>query len=313
MFKRKVTEQLYEWKKKYSGKYAALLQGARRVGKSTIAENFAKENYKSYILVDFSKISKEELDVFDDISNLDIFFLRLQSVMSIKLYERESVIIFDEIQLVPKVRQAIKHLVKDGRYDYIETGSLISIKKNVKGIVIPSEEMKINVYPMDYEEFCWACNKDYSMLETINQFNKPIGQATNRTLMRDFRIYMAIGGMPQAVEAYLEKKTFQEIDTVKKEIIELYKDDFRKIDPSGRISMIYDSIPSQLALGRQKFVLSSVINKKVSNKDEELLYDLLDSKTVLACYNVTEPSVSLNLTKDIFDFKLYFLISIFYR
>ena len=305
MFKRKVTEQLYEWKKKYSGKYAALLQGARRVGKSTIAENFAKKNYKSYILVDFSKISKEELDVFDDISNLDIFFLRLQSVMSIKLYERESVIIFDEIQLVPKVRQAIKHLVKDGRYDYIETGSLISIKKNVKGIVIPSEEMKINVYPMDYEEFCWACNKDYSMLETINQFNKPIGQATNRTLMRDFRIYMAIGGMPQAVEAYLEKKTFQEIDAIKKEIIELYKDDFRKIDPSGRISMIYDSIPSQLALGRQKFVLSSVINKKVSNKDEELLYDLLDSKTVLACYNVTEPSVSLNLTKDISDFKLY--------
>ena len=305
MFKRKVTEQLYEWKKKYSGKYAALLQGARRVGKSTIAENFAKKNYKSYILVDFSKISKEELDVFDDISNLDIFFLRLQSVMSIKLYERESVIIFDEIQLVPKVRQAIKHLVKDGRYDYIETGSLISIKKNVKGIVIPSEEMKINVYPMDYEEFCWACSKDYSMLETINQFNKPIGQATNRTLMRDFRIYMAIGGMPQAVEAYLEKKTFQEIDAIKKEIIELYKDDFRKIDPSGRISMIYDSIPSQLALGRQKFVLSSVINKKVSNKDEELLYDLLDSKTVLACYNVTEPSVSLNLTKDISDFKLY--------
>ena len=305
MFKRKVTEQLYEWKKKYSGKYAALLQGARRVGKSTIAENFAKGNYKSYILVDFSKISKEELSVFDDISNLDIFFLRLQSVMSIKLYERESVIIFDEIQLVPKVRQAIKHLVKDGRYDYIETGSLISIKKNVKGIVIPSEEMKINVYPMDYEEFCWACSKDYSMLETINKFNKPIGQATNRTLMRDFRIYMAIGGMPQVVDAYLEKKTFQEIDAIKKEIIELYKDDFRKIDPSGRISMIYDSIPSQLALGRQKFVLSSVINKKVSNKDEELLYDLLDSKTVLACYNVTEPSVSLNLTKDISDFKLY--------
>ena len=305
MFKRKVTEQLYEWKKKYSGRYAALLQGARRVGKSTIAENFAKGNYKSYILVDFSKISKEELSVFDDISNLDIFFLRLQSVMSIKLYERESVIIFDEIQLVPKVRQAIKHLVKDGRYDYIETGSLISIKKNIKGIVIPSEEMKINVYPMDYEEFCWACNKDYSMLETINKFNKPIGQATNRTLMRDFRIYMAIGGMPQVVDAYLEKKTFQEIDTIKKEIIELYKDDFRKIDPSGRISMIYDSIPSQLALGRQKFVLSSIINKKVSNKDEELLYDLLDSKTVLACYNVTEPSVSLNLTKDISDFKLY--------
>lgn len=305
MFKRKVTEQLHEWKKNFSGRYAVLLQGARRVGKSTIAENFAKENYKSYILVDFSKISKEELDIFDDISNLDIFFLRLQSLRSVKLFKHESVIIFDEIQLAPKVRQAIKHLVQDGRYDYIETGSLISIKKNVKNIVIPSEEMKINVYPMDYEEFCWACNKDYTIFEEINRLNKPIGQAINRTLMRDFRIYMAIGGMPQAVEAYLDKKSFQEIDTIKKEIIELYKDDFKKIDPSGRISMIYDSIPSQLALGRKSFVLSSSINKRVSNKDEELLYDLLDSKTVLACYNATEPSISLGLTKDISDYKLY--------
>ena len=305
MFRRKVTDELRNWKEKYSGKYSVLLQGARRVGKSTIAENFAKENYKSYILVDFSRISKEVLEVFDDISNLDIFFLRLQSVMSIKLFERESVIIFDEIQLAPKVRQAIKHLVKDGRYDYIETGSLISIKKNVQGIVIPSEEMKINVYPMDYEEFCWACNKDYSILETIVQYNKPVGQATNRVLMRDFRLYMAIGGMPQAVEAYLEKKTFQEIDVIKKEIIELYKDDFRKIDSSGRIAMIYDSIPSQLALGKNKFVLSSAINKRVSNKDEELLYDLIDSKTVLICYNVTQPSISLNLTKNIDEFKLY--------
>ena len=297
MFRRKVMDELRNWKEKYSGKYSVLLQGARRVGKSTIAENFAKENYKSYILVDFSRISKEVLEVFDDISNLDIFFLRLQSVMSIKLFERESVIIFDEIQLAPKVRQAIKHLVKDGRYDYIETGSLISIKKNVQGIVIPSEEMKINVYPMDYEEFCWACNKDYSILETIVQYNKPVGQATNRVLMRDFRLYMAIGGMPQAVEAYLEKKTFQEIDVIKKEIIELYKDDFRKIDSSGRIAMIYDSIPSQLALGKNKFVLSSAINKRVSNKDEELLYDLIDSKTVLICYNVTQPSISLMISK----------------
>jgi predicted AAA+ superfamily ATPase len=305
MFRRKVMDELRNWKEKYSGKYSVLLQGARRVGKSTIAENFAKENYKSYILVDFSRISKEVLEVFDDISNLDIFFLRLQSVMSIKLFERESVIIFDEIQLAPKVRQAIKHLVKDGRYDYMETGSLISIKKNVQGIVIPSEEMKINVYPMDYEEFCWACNKDYSILETIVQYNKPVGQATNRVLMRDFRLYMAVGGMPQAVEAYLEKKTFQEIDVIKKEIIELYKDDFRKIDSSGRISMIYDSIPSQLALGKNKFVLSSAINKRVSNKDEELLYDLIDSKTVLICYNVTQPSISLNLTKNIDEFKLY--------
>ena len=305
MFKRKVTDKLLEWKNKYSDSYAVLLQGARRVGKRTSPKNFAEENYKSYILIDFSNISKDVLEIFDDMSNLDFFFLRLQTISSTKLYERQSVIIFDEIQLMPKVRQAIKHLVADGRYDYIETGSLISIKKNVEGIVIPSEEMKIEVYPMDYEEFCWACNKDYSMLDKINQFNKPVGQGTNRVLMRDFRLYMAIGGMPQAVNTYLENKTFQEIDRVKKEIIELYKEDFRKIDPSGRISMMYDSIPSQLALGKSKFILSSAINKKITKKDEKLLYDLIESKTILICYNVTQPSISLNLTKDIDEYKLY--------
>ena len=165
--------------------------------------------------------------------------------------------------------------------------------------------MKINVYPLDYEEFCWACNKDYSFLEKIVEYNKPVGQATNRVLMRDFRIYMAVGGMPQAVEAYIEKKTFQEIDIIKKEIIELYKDDFRKIDRSGRISTIYDSIPAQLALSKNKFSLNKAINKEASNKDKELLYDLLDSKTVLICYNVNQPSLALNLTKNIDQFKLY--------
>ncbi len=305
MFKRKVTQKLKEWKEKYAGRYAILLQGARRVGKSTIAENFAKENYKSYILIDFSNITKEVMEIFDDISNLDIFFLRLQSVMSVKLFERESVIIFDEIQLAPKVRQAIKHLVKDGRYDYIETGSLISIKRNIKGIVIPSEEMKVNVYPMDYEEFCLATGTEYSIFESILKLGKPIGQATNRKLMRDFRIYMSVGGMPQAVEAFLAKKTFHEIDIIKKGIIELYKDDFRKIDPSGRISMIYDCIPSQLSLGKNRFILSNSLKKRVTNKDKELLYDLIDSKTVIPCFNVTEPSISLNSTKDMDTFKLY--------
>ncbi len=305
MFQRKVTQKLKEWKEKYARNYAILLQGARRVGKSTIVENFAKENYKSYIFIDFSNTSKEIMEIFDDISNLDIFFLRLQSVMSVKLIERESAIIFDEIQLAPKVRQAIKHLVKDGRYDYIETGSLISIKKNVKGIVIPSEEMKINVYPMDFEEFCHATGKDFSIYESIEKLNKPIGEATNRKLMRDFRIYMAVGGMPQAVEAFIANKSFQEIDIIKKEIIELYKDDFRKIDPSGRISTMYDCIPSQLSLGKNKFFLSSSLNKRVTSKDKELLSDLIDSKTVIPCYNVTDPNISLNSTKDIGTFKLY--------
>lgn len=305
MFKRKVTDKLKKWKETYNGKYAILLEGARRVGKTTVATNFAKENYKSYILIDFSNASKNIVGLFDDLSDLDFFFLRLQSLTSIKLYERDSAIIFDDIQFCPKARQAIKHLVADGRYDYIETGSLISIKKNVKDILIPSEEMKIEVYPLDYEEFCWACNLDYSIFKEILKANKPLGNAVNRKLMRDFRLYMAVGGMPQAIEAFLNKNTFVEIDTVKREIIQLYEADFRKIDNSGRLSMIYDSIPSQLALKNTKFFLSKAVNKRRTNKDLELLFDLIDSKTVLICYNVTNPSIALNLTKDLSHFKLY--------
>ena len=209
MFKRKVYDKLSEWKEKYSDRYAVLLEGARRVGKSTVAEEFAKREYDSYIVVNFANITNELLEVFDDIANLDFFFLRLQTVTGVKLIPGKSVIIFAEIQMRPKVRQAIKHLVKDGRYHYIETGSLISIKKNVKDILIPSEEMKIQVYPMDYEEFLWACKKEsFDLLRQIAAMNKPIGNATNRALMRDFRIYMAVGGMPQAVEAYVQGKTF---------------------------------------------------------------------------------------------------------
>ena len=306
MFKRKATDKLKWWKENYGGKYAVLLQGARRVGKSTIAENFAKENYKSYIMIDFSNISSELNEVFDDISNLDIFFLKLQALTSTELYERNSVIIFDEIQLAPKVRQAIKHLVKDGRYDYIETGSLISIKKNVKNILIPSEEIKIDIYPMDYEEFNWACNKDYLIYEKVYSSKKAVGSSTNRILMRDFRTYMAVGGMPQAVEAYINKKSFREIDLIKKEIINLYKDDFRKIDPSGRISAIFESIPSQLALQKNRFFISKATNSRKRVKDEEFLADLIDSKTVLLCRNVKDPSIALNLTTDFDTYKLYF-------
>lgn len=306
MFKRKIYDRLLEWKEKYSAGYAVLLEGARRVGKSTIAEEFAKREYDSYIAVDFANITDELLDVFDDIANLDIFFLRLQTVTGTKLVRGKSVIIFDEIQRMPKVRQAIKHLVKDGRYHYIETGSLISIKKNVKDILIPSEEYKIQVYPMDYEEFLWACGKDsYDLLREIAVINQPIGNATNRMLMRDFRIYMAVGGMPQAVAAYVDGKTFNEIDFIKRGIIGLYKDDFRKIDSSGRISAIFDSIPSQLANNKKRFVLSRATGKRMTRKDENLLYDLLDSKTVILCSNVTEPSVALSQGKDFGTYKLY--------
>lgn len=304
-FKRKVYVQLLEWKEKYSYKYAALLEGARRVGKSTIAEVFAKSEYKSYILIDFSKTTDSIRDCFDDIGNLNMFFLRLQAETGVTLYERESLIIFDEVQLFPKARQAIKHLVSDGRYSYLETGSLISIKKNVKDILIPSEEMKYQVYPMDYEEFCDATGSNYELLRQIYDMGMAVGQATNRKLMRDLRIYMAVGGMPQAVEAYTEGKSFSEIDMVKRQIISLYEDDFKKIDASGRISALYHSIPAQLSRDSRKYRITTAIGKKNNTKAEELLYELIDSKTILPCYNSTDPRVSLADTKDFDSYKLY--------
>ena len=200
-FKRKAYDRLLEWKAKYSDKYAALLEGTKRVGKSTIAESFGQNEYKSYLLIDFSKTTDNIRSCFEDVGNLNMFFLRLQAETGVTLYEHESLIIFDEVQLFPQARQAIKHLVADGRYSYLETGSLISIKKNVKDILIPSEEMKIQVYPMDYEEFCDATGGNYELLRQIYGTGSAIGQATNRKLMRDLRIYMAVGGMPQAVEA----------------------------------------------------------------------------------------------------------------
>lgn len=304
-FKRKAYNKLIEWKNLYSDKYAVLLEGARRVGKSTIAENFAKNEYKSYILIDFSKITSNILECFGDIGNLNIFFLRLQAETGITLYEHESLIIFDEVQLFPKARQAIKHLVFDGRYSYLETGSLISIKKNVKDILIPSEEMKIQIYPMDYEEFCDATESNYELLRQIYNSGAAIGQATNRKLMRDLRIYMAVGGMPQAVEAYVNKKNFSEIDMIKRQIISLYEEDFKKIDDSGRISALYHSIPAQLAKDTRKYRITTAIGKKNNTKAEELLYELIDSKTVLPCYNSTNPRVSLTNTKDFNSYKLY--------
>ena len=305
VFKRKVYEKLLEWKKSYADHYAALLEGARRVGKSTIAEYFAQNEYKSYILIDFSQSADNITKCFDDIGNLDMFFLRLQAETGITLYKGESLVIFDEVQLFPKARQAIKHLVKDGRYHYLETGSLISIRKNVKDILIPSEEMKIQVYPMDYEEFCAAVGYNYDLLETLYKMNRPIGQSTNRKLMRDLRIYMAVGGMPQAVEAYIEGNNFTVIDQIKRQIIALYEDDFKKIDLSGRVSAMYRAIPAQLAKGARKYRISSAIGKRNNTRAEELLYELIDSKTIIPCFNSTNPRVSLADTKDFNSYKIY--------
>ena len=304
-YKRKVYKKLLEWKEKYADNYAVLLEGARRVGKSTIAEFFAKNEYKSYILIDFSKATNNIKSCFNDIGNLNIFFLRLQAETGVTLYEHESLIIFDEVQLFPKARQAIKHLVSDGRYHYLETGSLISIKKNVKDILIPSEEMKIQVNPMDYEEFCMATGNNYGLLQQIHEMGNSIGQATNRKLMRDLRVYMAVGGMPQAVEGYINGKNFSDIDMIKRQIISLYEDDFKKIDASGRISALYHSIPAQLSKDARKYRIKTAIGKKSNTQTEELVYDLIDSKTVLPCYNSTDPRVSLSDTKDFDSYKLY--------
>lgn len=304
-FKRKAYDKLVQWKTDYAQNYAVLLEGARRVGKSTIAEQFARNEYRSYILIDFSKASNEIKSCFDDINDLDMFFLRLQALTGVNLYKEESVVIFDEVQLFPKARQAIKHLVKDGRYHYIETGSLISIKKNVENILIPSEEMKIDVYPMDYEEFCWATNQNFDMLKKIYDMNKSIGQDVNRKLMRDIRVYMAVGGMPQAVEAYTAGQNFSMIDQIKRQIIVLYEDDFKKIDPSGRLSSIYHSIPAQLSKEAKRYSLSKTLGRRKNEKDDSLIYDLIDSKTVIASYNSTDPRVSLSLTKDLSSYKLY--------
>lgn len=304
-FERKAYQKLLEWKEKYADKYAVMLEGARRVGKSTIAENFAKNEYKSHILIDFSKSSANILECFDDIGNPDVFFLRLQAETGTTLYEHESLIIFDEVQLFPKARQAIKHLVADGRYSYLETGSLISIRKNVKDILIPSEEMKIQVFPMDYEEFCDATGGNFELLRQIFGSKRAIGQATNRKLMRDLRVYMAVGGMPQAVEAYINGKNFSEIDMIKRQIISLYEEDFKKIDPSGRISALYHAVPAQLAKDARKYRITTAIRKRNNTKADELLYELIDSKTVLPCYNSTDPRASLADTKDFSSYKLY--------
>lgn len=303
-FERKAYRKLQEWKESYADRYAVLLEGARRVGKSTIAEQFAKNEYKTYILIDFSKVSGDLLACFDDLNDLDMFFLRLQAVTGVDLYPHESVIIFDEVQLFPRARQAIKHLIKDGRFHYIETGSLISIKKNVKDILIPSEEMKIEVFPMDYEEFCNATGSSFASLKNLFELKKAIGQQINRKLMRDLRIYMAVGGMPQAVEAYVNGENFSMIDQVKRQIINLYEEDFKKLDSSGKLSALYHAIPAQLAKDVRKYRMSNALGKKVSSKDE-LLYDLIDSKTVLPCYHTTDPRVSLAGTKDTNSFKLY--------
>lgn len=307
MFKRKIYNKLLQWKKESNGKNALLIEGARRVGKSTVAEEFAKNEYKSYIMIDFSKASKEVTELFDDTSNLDYIFLRLQLIYKVDLHERNSLIIFDEVQLCPKARQAIKHLVKDCRYDYIETGSLISIQKNVKDILIPSEERKISMFPMDYEEFLWAIgdNTTSKLLSEFLEKKISVGDAVHRRLMRDFRLYMLVGGMPQAVGTYIETNNFRMVDDVKRDILKLYEDDFRKIDASGRMSILFDAIPAQLGTNASRYQVSSVLAGERAESVLELLADMVDSKTVNIAYHANDPNIGMANGRDLRRFKLF--------
>lgn len=308
IFKRKLYDKLLEWKHNRQGKTAILIEGARRVGKSTLAKQFAENEYESYVMIDFSIVREDVLELFDHISDLDYFFLQLQFRLGVSLKERKSLVIFDEVQKCPKARQAIKHLVADRRYDYIETGSLISIKKNVKDILIPSEEEKLFLYPMDYEEFKWALGDNTAIPQLKMVFDKKlsIGDAVTRKLMRDFRIYMVVGGMPQAVDTYIDTNNLMEVDRVKRNIIQLYEDDFYKIDSSGRLSMLFDAIPAQLNSNASRYQVASAIGSNTnSDKILQLISELRESMTINMAYHANDPGVGMSLVMNLNKYKMY--------
>ena len=306
VFKRKLYNRLLEWKRIQNGKTAILVEGARRVGKSTLVEQFAKNEYESYILIDFNEASEAVKSLFSNLMNKDFLFLQLQSIYNVVLKERKSVIVFDEVQNCPSARQAIKYLVKDGRYDYIETGSLISIKKNTRDITLPSEEERVTLYPMDFEEFRWALGDEATvpLLRTFFDRRLPLDKA-HRDKMRDFRLYMLVGGMPQAVNTYLETNNFSMVDLAKRGIIRIYQDDFQKLDPTGRLETLFMEIPSQLSQTSNRYRPFSVLGNVNDDKLAELLKDLEDSKTTLFSYDSNDPNVGMSLTKDISKYKIF--------
>ena len=306
-FKRKVYDAMLRWKKERNGATALLIQGARRVGKSTIAEQFAQREYESYILIDFSIAPKEITDLFQDISDLNYIFVKLQLFYQVNLKDRKSVIIFDEVQKQPLARQAIKHLVKDGRYDYIETGSLISVRKSSVDIVIPSEETKIDMFPMDYEEFRWAMGDEVTipLLRTMFEKKQSLGDAIHRKMMRDFRLYMLVGGMPQAVAKYIQTNDLADVDLVKRDIIALYEEDFEKIDASGRAKALFDAIPAQLSKNVSRYTISSVLPNEKADRVENIIKSMEDTMTTNVAYHSNDPNVGLALTKDLERYKMY--------
>ena len=307
VFKRKLYDKMLQWKQERDGNTALLIKGARRVGKSTLAEDFARREYESYILVDFAEAPQEVVELFEDISDLDDLFLQLQFHYKQRLIPRKSVIILDEVQHCPLARQAVRKLVKDRRYDYIETGSLISIKKNIQNIRIPSEETRLTLYPMDYEEFRWALGDEVTipLLQDAYKAKRSFGDGVTRKLLRDFRLYMLVGGMPQAVDCYLNTNDLQAVDAVKRDIIELYADDFRKIDPTGKATRMFYAIPEQLNKNASRYQISSVIENGKKDRVAELLQDMADSQVVLLAHHVSDPYVGMSLHADSDQYKMF--------
>lgn len=303
MFKRKIYDKLIKWKSTSNGSTALLINGARRVGKSYIAEEFAKNEYKSYILVDFGNVPNDVLHLFaQESSDLDLFFAKLSAFYGIKLFKRESLIVFDEVQQFPRARQLIKYLVADGRYDYLETGSLIRLKKNVQDIIIPSEEEHIEMFPMDFEEFLWAKGDTVTapLIKACFESKKPLGQALHRKIMSDFRQYVLVGGMPQSIAAYLNGKDFETSDMVKRRILKLYHDDVSKFAEGyeDKVFALFDGIPAQLSKKEKKYKLSSLGKKARFRSYEDSFVWLNESMIVNTCFNATDPNVGLALSAD---------------
>ena len=306
VFKRKLYDRLLQWKNERQGHTAILVEGARRVGKSTLVEHFAKKEYKSYILIDLNKASKETIALFDDLTNLDYIFMALQNTYNVQLFVRNSLIVFDEVQSCPLARQAIKYLVADGRYDYIETGSLISIRKHTQDITIPSEEERVTMYPMNYEEFRWALGDDVSVSLLKKSFDQKLSLgAAHRKKMIEFRLYMLVGGMPQAVNTYLETNNLKTLDDTKRDIIRLYEEDFLKIDKSGKLGRLFMSIPSQLTRSVSRFVPYNALGDVAENTLTDMKQALSESKTTLFCYHCTDPNVGMSLNKDLSRYKIF--------
>lgn len=307
VFRRKLYDKMLQWKAERGGSTALLIKGARRVGKSTLAETFAKNEYESYLFIDFTEVSQDIRDLFNDISDLDSLFLQLQFKFHTRLYPQKSVIVFDEVQNCPMARQAIRKLVNDGRYDYIETGSLMSIRKNVQNIRIPSEETRMTLYPMDYEEFRWALGDEVTipLLNDAFEMRKGLGDAVTRQLLRDFRLYVLVGGMPQAVSKYIETNDLGAVDAIKREILELYADDFRKIDPTGKATKMFYAIPGQLNSNATRYQLSSVVEQGKKDRVEEIIQDMEDSQVVMIAHHSNDPNVGLPLHEDSDRYKMY--------